>query len=209
MENAATGKQFFCAQEGELVGLQEERFRESQPIRSWDRHSWVAPLDTRTDGDPDDYLANTHSLVILSKRVELAMRGHGIAVQDVQFLPIHVRRSTGEALGEFAVLNVLSRVEAVDRQRSFLLTDADDVDPVTQKRRIRNIGRPAVFASALRGHDIVRLLDFPYPLLCSERFAQMWTQNQFTGAVLSPLSVAEEEPPTELLAVQWEAAAID
>ncbi|MEZ6050004.1 MAG: hypothetical protein R3C02_01225 [Planctomycetaceae bacterium] len=143
----------------------------------------------------NDYLCTNQELDIVSARVRDAVQSHPEIARDVQFLPIHVRRSTGEEIPGYSVMNVLPRIEAVNREKCFWLKEADDIDPETEKPRIYAIGRVAVYAKALSGCEVLRLMDFPSSIIFSQRLADIWTSNRFTGAKPSRLDATDDEVP--------------
>lgn len=199
---------FFCAFTGEIPCLPEVKKRVATVIPEWHSSSWVGSDSPEDDGEPDDYLITNQEFVLLSARVREVMEADAELARDVQFLPIHVRRSTGEEIPGYSVLHVLPRIEALKREACFMLYEKEDPDPATGKPRIFAVGRLVVYALALDGHHVVRLLDYPSDLLCSERFAKLWKKHKFTGAWPRPIGTVDEEVPADFKSITFNPATI-
>jgi len=88
----------------------------------------------------------------------------------------------------YAIVNVVTRIPALDFERCFLLDQNDSViDPLTGRPDVTGIGKIALKANALKGHDLIRLLEFFPPVLVSQRFAEVFRIGKFTGATLNQL----------------------
>ena len=83
-------------------------------------------------------------------------------------------------------MNVLSRVSALDYEKSVMLElDEKVIDPLTGRPEVVSVWREALKADALVGHDIVRLVEFFPPLFVSERFVDLFWRSRFTGGDVS------------------------
>ena len=111
-----------------------------------------------------------------------------MASNDIQYLPVRVFLSTGEEIKGFAIANIISRIAALDYDRSKMLRlDEEEIDPLTGKHRVLNIGKAALHKEPLVGHDMIRLVEFFPPKFVSERFAKVFQKSKFTGATLNPV----------------------
>lgn len=181
----------FVAGEEEMFGRSDNDIIEGRVIDDWDERSTLRATDPTYDGRADDLLGNPARLPAFSERLRFALANEGVASADIQFLPIHVVRTTGEELPGFAVANVISRVAALDADRSFMLKlDYDVIDPATGKPKVKSFGRAALREEPLRGHDVIRLLESRYDVFVSERFVKVFKDHGFTGARFNPVTVS-------------------
>jgi hypothetical protein len=74
-----------------------------------------------------------------------------------------------------------------------LKQDESETDPLTGKPKVRSIWTEALREEPLTGHDVIRLLEFPPTVFVSERFAKVFEEGGFTGAVLRPVPVISNE----------------
>ena len=113
-----------------------------------------------------------------------------LAAKDVQYLPIHVFNSTGGELEGYTIVNVVTRIAALDYDKTdfgLLPLDESEIDPESGCPKVRTIRQAALKRSKLRGHDMVRLAEY-FPLVfVSERFAEVYDTGMFTGATLEPV----------------------
>ncbi len=120
-----------------------------------------------------------------------ALAKAGVGRNDVQYLPVHILKSTGEELEGYSFANVIARVSALDYDRTDwgpLPPDPDEgIDPETGKLKVQGIWRAALIEAKLRGHDLIRLVEFFPPVFVSQRFADVYRNGNFTGATLNPV----------------------
>jgi hypothetical protein len=180
----------FYADEKELSGCSRGDFKDGNAIADWNNNSLLCSSSPDTDGDPDDVLDNVMNVLVFSGRFINALRDAHVATGDIQYLPIHVFRSTGEELPGFAVANVIARVAALDPDRSFMLElDYDKTDALTGKPRVKGIGKTALRSEPLQRHDVIRLLEFFPSVFVSQRFVDVFNKHRFTGAEFKPVVV--------------------
>jgi hypothetical protein len=173
----------------ELFGIDSYDLKIGRRIQNWNRDSYLKSSDMKHDGAPDDYLPGL-GLPILSPRFRAALEGNRVGVHDIQYLPIRVFQSTGEEVPGFSVVNVITRVPALNREHSEMLDeDESEIDPLTNAPVVRSIWRAALNEAPLRGHDVIRLTEFWAPVFVSERFAEVFRSGGFTGATLMPVTV--------------------
>jgi hypothetical protein len=131
---------------------------------------------------------------IFSQRLRDALQRARVATKDIQYLPIHVFRSTGEEVEGYTIANVIARVPALN----YDLTDwgplppdeKEGIDPRTGRPQVQAIWRAALQSTKLKGHDMIRLVEFWPPVLVSHRFADVYREGHFTGATLTPVIMA-------------------
>jgi hypothetical protein len=131
------------------------------------------------DGPPWDVLASHLSAPVFSARLQQALGKAG--VDDVQFLPISVLRSTGESLPGFAVANVFAATGALDLEKSVYQRFPADFPAPQRAGQIRSLEKPVLVREGLERRNIVRLEEYPALLYASEHFKRVFEQGGFTG----------------------------
>jgi hypothetical protein len=182
---------YLSTSEDDLHGFTSYQLEQGNRVERWQSDSWVRSSCNQDDGEPDDLLATALSLPIVSQGLRCALDAAGVASNDIQYLPIKVFKSTGEEVQGYAIANVISRIMALDYEKCFLLMQDDQkIDPLTDKPGIRGIGKIALKATPLVGHDVIRLIEFWPALVVSGRFKKVFDEGRFTGATFSPLKVS-------------------
>jgi hypothetical protein len=160
-------------------------------IRGWNTEAWIRSRRRRDDGAPDDVLSEHLDIPTFSRRFRTALKKANVGTKDIQYLPVHVFKSTGEELDGYAFANVVSRIMALDYKRTDwgpLPPDPDEpIDPETGKLQVQGIWRAALIGAKLVGHDLIRLREFFPTVYVSERFADVYCSGNFTGATLTPV----------------------
>jgi len=169
----------FIAESSFLNGLDESSFERGESIGDWDPVAWLAARKALNDGEPDDVLQNSLGLPVFSSRLQQALLAAGI--DDVEYLPIHVRRPSGEEIAGFAIANVLRLVEALDVPRSDVSVFPQDYFLLDRRGRVSAIRRAVLRESRLWERDIVRLFEFPSSVYVSERFRDVFVSAGCTG----------------------------
>lgn len=162
------------------------------PVSDWNPKSWIRSTSPRHDGSPGDFLACHLGLPVISSRLRIALEKQGVGRGDVQILPVNVYSSSGDQFDGYSIFNVISAVRALDRAQSGLIEHhRSRIDQGTNQREITALARPALFLGPLEGHDIVRLAEYLSVMVVSERFAEVFTDGEFTGMRLGkPLTVS-------------------
>jgi len=178
-------------EEDELFGFNGGHLIMGNHIRDWNANAWIRSKRRRDDGVPDDVLSEHLGVPTFSQRFRDALRKARVGERDVQYLPVHVYKSTGEELKGYAFANIVARVRALDYARTDwgpLPPDPDEgIDPNTGKPEVQVIWHAALIESSLIGHDIIRLVEFFAPVYVSQRFADVYRSGNFTGATLTPV----------------------
>jgi hypothetical protein len=157
-------------------------------IENWSSNAWLRSTSKDDDGVPDDVLCEHLGLPVFSGRLCEAIRKQGVATTDIQFLPVKLIASTGEFIDRFAIANVIRRVPALDYKLSIMLEQDDtEYDPLTGKAKVTSVWTPVLLENLLIGYDVVRLVEFFPPIFVSQRFAEVFIDGGFTGAVLEPI----------------------
>ena len=173
----------FMAIEYELFGRSRIDVEIGRTVNDWNPETRLWSSDQKWDGAPDDMLANSLGWPIFSWRLQDLLAQNGIGATDIQYLPVRIARSTGEEFPGFAVANVITRIPALDREHSFLLSvDEQEIDPLTGQPNVTGIGKAALKSKLLEGHDVIRLTEFFPSLFVSERFVKAFNANKLTGA---------------------------
>lgn len=161
-------------------------------IRNWDREfSYVRSTSADRDAPADDVMYFDSDFPIFSPRLRKAMDDASLARGDVQYLPIRVIQSTGDVLEGFSVVNVLSKLRALNvKESKFVDYDMKRFDPTTGMPEIAIVGKP-VLTSAVNefGGDMFRLAEHLQKVFVSERFAKEFAKSAYSGARLVPVEV--------------------
>lgn len=175
----------------DLCGFDSYDLEIGKRIRGWNRNAWLRSKRRKDDGVPDDILLEHLGIPTFSRRLRNALKKAGVGTKDIQYLPVHVFKSTGEEIEGYAFANVITRILALDYDRTDwgpLPPDEEEgIDPNTGKPEVQAIWRAAFKRSKLRGHDVIRLVEFFPPVFVSERFAEVYRLGSFTGATLKPV----------------------
>lgn len=175
--------------EENLCGYLGCHLKFGSPIHDWNPNAWLRSQSVEDDGNPDDILLEHLGVPTFSRRLRHALERAGVGQEDIQYLPVHVFKSTGEELEGYAFANVIARVDALDYQRTDwgpLPPDPNEgIDPDTGKPQVHAIWRAGLIEARLEGHDVIRLVEFFPPVYVSERFADVYRDGNFTGATLT------------------------
>jgi len=149
---------------------------------------WLAAFKPEHDGVADDSLQNHLDLPILSGSVQHAMTN--AVVRGAEFVPIEVFRPDRTGIDGYAILNVLHRVDALDRSKSdFDVFPADYVIP-QRRGMVRAVRWPVLVAQTILDTDFLRLNEYPFPLYVSERVREIFENGGFTGWSFREVEVA-------------------
>src|SRR5262245_2083877 len=141
----------FVADCCDLQGWVERDFERGELIQSWDGRACLRATKCEWDGKPDDVLQAAVGLPIFSRRLRELLEKAG--VQGIQYLPIAVLHQDGREVEGYSIANVLNYVSALDRQRARYKLWGDERRDRTGQ--IRDLRRPVLLASRLRGYHIV------------------------------------------------------
>ena len=173
-----------------LFGIDDFDLQQGKQIEGWNPKAFLRYSDEEHDGVPEDLLCDHLGVPTVSLRLRKALEDAGVGIGDVQYLPIRVFKSSGEEVKGYSIMNVTTRVPALNYDRCFMLAQDDSkIDPLTGKLSIEGIGKAVLLESPLCGHDIVRLVEFWPPVYVSQRFAEVIRSNNFTGVDLQPIVV--------------------
>lgn len=177
----------FYPSEEDFFEIEPDQLLTGKKIANWNTDAYVRSNCLKHDGNLDDVIFLTRKMIpAFSPRLQLALWETNLGAKDIQYLPIRIFQSTGEEAEGFAMVNVLNCVPGLDRENCFMLSEnADEIDSATGQPRIICIGKPAVRESALAKYDVVRLSEYPYEFLISDRFRKVFRKGRFTGAILS------------------------
>jgi hypothetical protein len=169
--------------EENLHGVDYYDLKLGKRLESWKSESSIKSESTKHDGIPDDFLAESLGVPILSHRLRSALERADVGIEDIQYLPIRVFQSTGDEVHGFAIANVISRVRALDYEQSTMLDlDEHKIDPLTGQREVLSVWKAALKGNALDGYDVIRLTEFFPAIFVSRRFVDVVREGNFTGA---------------------------
>jgi len=160
------------------IGVDDWRLRQGQELDSWSAKSWIKAQSSE-DGDPDDVLQSYVGVPIYSARLRAALEESGIG--DIQYLPLRVLRSNGEEIKGFAVANITTVRDALDRTRSDISLFADNFLVPSKRGQISAVRKSVLLASRLVGCDIFRLEGYRVAYYVSERLKEVFEGGRFTG----------------------------
>jgi hypothetical protein len=163
----------------DLGRYDEWDFMRGKRIRDWDRSIWFASSDRQHDGEPDDVLQNHLGLLIFSAGLRHSLER--ARVRDLQYLPIQVRLSDGQAIPGYAIVNILPLIPALDTARTDLDVFPEDYFLPERRGLIRAIRRPVLVGAAVQNYDIFRLAEYHVMYFVSERFKVAFENGNFTG----------------------------
>ena len=177
----------YCADMIELYGRDWlGAFSNGEKILDWDARSYLKSSDLTHDGSADDILSSAYDITVFSEALRCKLLAEQIGISDLQYLPIRVMQSTGHEIFNFSVANIMTRLPALDRDNTFMLSiDTNIIDPLTGQYDITGIGKAALKLDVLKGHDIIRLTEYWPSIYVSERFVSVFKRNNFTGATFS------------------------
>jgi hypothetical protein len=169
----------FIGDRGSLFSEETSVLWSGRRIEDWPPTHTIRSTKKRNDGAPWDVLASYLPAPVLSPRLQQALRVAG--VDDLQFLPIHVLRSTGETLPGFAVANVFAAAAALDLEKSAYQRFPADFPAPERVGEISSLEKPVLVREGLEGRHIVRLEEYLHPLYASEHFKRVFEQGGFRG----------------------------
>jgi hypothetical protein len=174
--------------EGDLHGFEDWMLVDCREITNWPVNAWVGTSTPANDGEPDDSLQNHFDLLIFSHRFRTALADAGIG--EIQFLPIDVVRPGGGRVEGYRVANLLSCVTALDLERSKFTRYPNDYFLPERRGQLELLRGVTLSATALQGHDIVRLKEYRSKVFVSERFAAVVRFGRFTGLSFSEVKLS-------------------
>ena len=132
----------------DLYGLVGCHLKLGDRIQDWNANAWIRSRRRKDDGVPDDILAEHLDVPTFSRRLRDALKKARVGIKDLQYLPVHVFKSTGEELEGYAFANVITRIKALDYDRTDwgpLPPDPEvGIDPATGKLKVNGIWRAAL-----------------------------------------------------------------
>jgi hypothetical protein len=182
----------YFADESSICGIHYFDLKLGKRVTSWNPKSFFRSTSPNYDGELTGILGEHLGVPTFSPQLREALDRANVATNDIQYLPVQIFKSTNEKVEGFSIANVVSRVQALNYESSTMLEqDASRIDPLTGQAKVVSVWTPALWEKPLRGHDVIRLVEyFPY-VLVSERFADVFWEGGFTAAVLEPLTVCD------------------
>lgn len=180
----------YVADEGDLMGVDEEDLWGGTPINNWNVKAWIKASTPDRDGEPDDTLQSYLHPPIYSTRLRKVLEAAGIT--GIQWLPLHVMRSDGTEIPGYSIANIVNLVEgALDLERSDYDVYPPDYFLPERVGKVRGIRIPVLRAEKLKGLDIVRLAEAKAAFYVSERFKVAFEQAHCTGHSFNGVEVVE------------------
>ena len=145
----------------------------------WPADAWIGSPPEADRGALEDVLQSHLMPPVYSEALRHAIEGAGIA--DFQFLPVDVRRSTGERVAKYWIANIISVRDALDYATADVDFFPQDYFDPNRRRDIRALRRHGLRASALDGVEVFRLAGFSVAWYASERFRSLFRKGGFVG----------------------------
>ena len=176
--------------EGDLFGRDDSDLELGKRLRKWDRRIYLRSSSPDGDGPPDDVLCTHLGTPVFSPRLQQALAEANVGQRNLQYLPVHVYLSTGKEIEGSAFANIVTRIKALDYDKSEMLwLDDDNIDPATGKPEVLGVWTVALKGKALKGHEVIRLTEYFPSFLVSQRFVDVFKEGGFTGASFLPVHV--------------------
>ncbi|MFN0070147.1 MAG: imm11 family protein [Chloroflexota bacterium] len=170
----------------EFFGTSADALKEGQFVQHWNPSAYYFCRSPEEDGWPDDVLYEHLGVEVYSKRLVAALNAAGIA--DFQYLPVHVRLTTGSEVGHYLIANPIRRVAALDLARSDFDRFGDDW-PEGKRGKIWSIRKAVLHAEALRPYDCIRLDECLSNLFVSERVREVFLDLGVESCVFSEVEL--------------------
>ena len=163
--------------DGQLKGATEDDLCRGTDLSTWDPTSWLRAEESSEGEEPDDVLQVCFDIPVFSARLRDALDSS--AITGIQYLPIKVFDARGIELEGFAIANLLNVLDVLDLKRS----DYEVFGPDRPDRmgKIRDLRKAVIRMDAVEGCDIVRPREFPFIILASRKFRNVFTEGKFTG----------------------------
>jgi hypothetical protein len=179
----------YTSRSGDLDGHKWWNFDEGKLIENWQSKAWIKSRSLREDAPPDDGLVNHFALLIFSSRMRHAIENAEIG--GVQYLPIHVLKSDGMEYSGYSIANILNFRSSLDLNNSDFSVFPEDYFSADDRGRISSLRKAVLKQSTLQGLDILRLRDFPEAVFVSQKFRDLYENNNFTGYSFTQVDVSE------------------
>jgi len=183
----------YVADDGDL-GMEDWLLRRGERVENWPANAWIKAAKPADDGDPDDVLQSYLGVPIYSARLRAALEEGGVGC-DIQYLPLRVLRPNDEEIEGFAVANITTVRDALDRKRSDISLFADNFTAPSKRGQISAVRKAVLLGNRLAGCDIFRPEGYRVACYVSERFKTVFEKGGFTGysfreVLAPPLAVA-------------------
>lgn len=174
---AHTVKNPLVCTDGELIGATEDELCRGTNVSTWDESSWLRAEEYSDGEEPDDVLQECFDIPVFSARLRKALEAAGIG--GIQYLAIQVFDARRRPVEGFAVANLLNVRDVLDLKRSEY--EVFGPDRPDRMGRIRDLRRPVLRLDAVEGLDIMRPREFPYVMLVSTKFHNVFADGGFFG----------------------------
>jgi len=182
-----TVKNPFVTDNDNLGGLEDE-FVLGKPWQESQKLLRLEASNPENDGVVDDALQNHLDLPIFSLRLQQAMSGG--AIRGAEMIPIELIRPDRTKIDGYAILNVLSRRDALNRSKSDFDLFPDDYVIPRRRGMVRAVRWPVLCERSLVDTDFLRLNEYPVQLFVSERVRDLFEKGRFTGWTFREVEVA-------------------
>lgn len=171
----------------DLEGHSDTDLELGKPIDRWEGIGWFAASTVELEGPLEDVLKTANLLPVVSARLKSTLEANRIG--GVQYLPVTIYDSADHVLATYYLANTLSVIDALDEKRSTLRRRTYRKRDGTVLDYIAWVSRTVFRASAVQGHDIIRLSNYSGPIYVSNKFREVFEQNGFTGISFLPIEL--------------------
>lgn len=143
-------------------------------------HNWNQEITLYScqDGEPQDVLGSHIPWHAFSPRlIETLMSAK---ISGIQYLPVRIKKMDGSEIGGYRVANILNMVcNAFDRDKSVYETFGEERPD--KKGQIKCVMSYVLHEEQLSQYDILRLEEFRYNVIVSEKVRDIFKKGKFTG----------------------------
>jgi hypothetical protein len=181
----------YVSDSGDLIGLEEWRFWDGEPVSNWNTSAWLKTSTWQRDGVPDDVLQTHFNVPVYSFRLRNALEQ--AQVKGIQYLPIRVLRANDSEISGFWIANILNKVAALDLKLSDYERFPADYFVPRDRGEISSLRRTVLKESAVEGYDVIRLAEFQVRVHVSERFKKAFEHAGCTGYSFHSVKVSKRD----------------
>lgn len=169
--------------QADFKGVNKDSLTKGAPITDWSSDATLLV----NGKNPTDYLFYPLSpWFTISKKAQIALEEANI--EGIQFLPVHVIHKSGIEIPGYAIVNVLTIIEALDYEHTSWLTP--DREQVTYPQL--NILEEALQRKKIEGLEIFRLVELRTEIYISNIFKECLERKKATiGFGFMPVAAYE------------------
>ena len=157
-------------------------------VLNWDSSATIRSTKEKNDGSPRDVLVSYMNAPVFSEQLCDAITQ---SISGIEYLPIQVLRSNGQSAGNFFVINVTNKVDALHMEKSNIQRYEEDYFLEERIGSIRFVGNVVLREERIKDLDIFRLSNYLMSIFVSEKFRRIVEDGGFTGAEFFDVDIAQ------------------